>query len=85
MDIWEKEHLDLILMNIKMPVMGGIEATEAIREKEAGTGRRTPIIALTANALRTEQEEILRRGFDGYISKPLEIKALFEEMKRCLG
>ena len=82
---WEKERFDLVLMDIKMPVLDGIEATEVIREKEAGTGRHTTIIALTANALREEKERVLRHGFDGYVTKPVVFKELFAEMKRCLA
>ena len=82
---WECGRFDLILMDIKMPVLDGIGATEEIRRKERETGGRTPVIALTANALREEKEQILRQGFDGYVTKPVEFTVLFAEMKRCLA
>ena len=81
---WEQEAFDIILMDVQMPVMSGIDATQAIREKEEETGGHTSIIALTARALKEERDHIMSQGFDGYISKPFEIGALFSEMKRCL-
>ncbi len=84
LEAWLEFTFDLILMDVHMPVMNGIEATKIIREKEAGTDRYTPIIALTADALREEQENILRQGFDGCVTKPFEINTLFTEMRRCI-
>ncbi len=81
---WEQEDFDIILMDIQMPVMSGIEATEAIRDKENQTGGHVPIIALTARAMREEQEEICSRGFDGYLTKPFDINNLFSEIQRCM-
>ena len=85
LDTWTEFKFDLILMDIHMPVMNGIEATRIIREREAGTGNHTPIIALTADALREEQEYILQQGFDGYVTKPVEFKVLYAEIERCLS
>lgn len=65
--------------------MDGIAATQVIREYEKETGGRIPIIALTAHAMQDDQEKFLSRGFDGYVSKPLQFSVLNEEMKRCLG
>ena len=81
---WEEKRFDLILMDIQMPEMGGIEATEMIRENEQGNDTRVPIIALTARALRDEQASIMSHGFNGYLAKPIEIESLFAEMRRCL-
>jgi PAS domain S-box-containing protein len=81
---WEQGRFDLILMDIRMPVMNGIEAVRAIREREQGTGRHTPIIAVTAHALPEERETILSQGFDGYLTKPIMVEALFDEFHRCL-
>lgn len=85
LETWENDRFELILMDIKMPVLDGIGATRAIREKERVTGGHTPIIALTANAMRGEKEHILLQGFDGYVAKPVILKLLFAEIKRCLS
>ena len=84
LDKWEEKNFDLILMDVQMPHMDGIEATRTIRAHEMKTGGHIPIIALTAHALREDQENFLRQGFDGYVSKPLRLKALNEEILRCL-
>ncbi len=77
----EKEQYDVIFMDIQMPVMGGVEATEKILELEAQTRlRHVPIIALTANALEGDKEKYLAKGMDAYLSKPLKI----EELERVL-
>ncbi len=85
LDAWMEFKFDLILMDVHMPVLGGIETTEIIRRKETGTGNHTPIIALTADVLREEQETILQKGFDGYVTKPVEFKILHAEIKRCIS
>ena len=82
---WEHGGFELVLMDIQMPVMDGIEATRTIREREKESGQRIPIIALTARALRKEQEKILSEGFDGYVSKPIMIDVLLDEMKKVLA
>ncbi|MEI6207787.1 MAG: ATP-binding protein [Desulfuromonadales bacterium] len=76
---------DLVLMDIQMPVMNGLDALKEIRSKEGGTSLHQPVIALTAYSLRGDKERLLNEGFDGYLSKPLEMKELFAEMKRVLG
>ena len=70
---------DLILMDISMPVMDGFEATEAIRARERG-GRRTPIVAMTASAMRGDRERCLAAGMDGFLSKPIRVDALNEAL-----
>ncbi|CAH2030969.1 ATP-binding protein [Trichlorobacter ammonificans] len=79
---WRDGRFDVILMDVQMPVMDGIEATRIIREQEREQGRHTPIIALTAHALTEHREHLLASGFDGYVSKPLDLGLLHEEMKR---
>jgi len=75
-------NFDLVLMDIQMPVMGGIEATRLIREKEAGGGRRTPVLAMTAHALKDDKQKCLAAGMDGYISKPVRTELLRKEIVR---
>ena len=76
---------DLVLMDIQMPEMGGIEATQAIREMESQQARRpTPIIAVTANALKGDRERYLEAGMNGYVSKPISVEALKSEIQRLL-
>jgi signal transduction histidine kinase/ActR/RegA family two-component response regulator len=79
---WQKGAFDTILMDIQMPVMDGIEATRIIREHENKNGGHTPIIALTAHALNEQKEHLMVSGFDGYVSKPIELTVLNAEMKR---
>jgi signal transduction histidine kinase/CheY-like chemotaxis protein len=81
----EKDTFDIVLMDIQMPVMNGEEALHEIRGKEKGTTTHLPVIALTAHSMRGDRERLLEAGFDGYVSKPLYIKDLLEEMKRVLG
>ncbi|MBJ6724686.1 chemotaxis protein CheB [Geomesophilobacter sediminis] len=82
---WRQGGIDCILMDIQMPDMDGLQVTEAIRTREATTGGHTPVVAVTAHALRGDRERLLAQGFDGYVSKPIEIKLLIEELGRCLA
>ena len=75
---------DLILMDVQMPDMDGLEAATAIREQEKDTGRHIPIIALTAHAMREDRQRCLDAGMDDYISKPVEYDALFAILDRLL-
>jgi CheY-like chemotaxis protein len=70
------QSFDLILMDLQMPEMDGFEATARIRQAELATGRHTPIVAMTAHAMHGDRENCLRSGFDGYISKPIDLQAL---------
>jgi two-component system CheB/CheR fusion protein len=80
---WEQKAFDIILMDVQMPLMDGIEATQIIREHEKVTGGHIPIIALTAHPLRKDQDNFLEQGFDGYVSKPMKFKVLNDEIRRC--
>ena len=73
---------DLVLMDIQMPLMGGVEAAEKIREKERGTMTHIPIIAMTAHAMAGDAEKYLQVGMDGYVSKPIRIDSLRAEIDR---
>ena len=84
-DAFKAGAFDLVLMDIQMPEMGGIEATQAIREMESQLARRpTPIIAVTANALKGDRERYLDAGMNGYVSKPISVEALKSEIQRLL-
>ena len=72
---------DLVVMDIRMPEMDGLEATAAIREREQTTGGRIPIIAMTAHAMKGDRERFLKTGMDGYIPKPVEVRQLYEAVE----
>ena len=73
---------DVVLMDVQMPVMDGVEATEALRRSQRGSGRHTPIVALTANAMKGDKERYLNCGMDGYLTKPIRRKELTEALQR---
>jgi two-component system, sensor histidine kinase and response regulator len=81
----EKETFDIVLMDVQMPEMDGLEATAAIRAKERAAGGHIPIIAMTAHALKGDQDRCLAAGMDGYISKPIRVNELFETMEIALA
>ncbi len=76
-----KHKFDLVLMDVQMPEMGGIEATQAIREKEISTGAHLPIVAMTAHAMRGDRERCLAAGMDGYIAKPLDPRTFLQTVE----
>jgi CheY-like chemotaxis protein len=76
-----KQNFDLILMDIQMPQMNGLQATEAIRCKELTSGKHIPIIAMTAHAMAGDKERCLEAGMDAYISKPIRVDDLFSAIE----
>jgi signal transduction histidine kinase/CheY-like chemotaxis protein len=78
----EREAFDLVLMDVQMPEMGGFEATRALRLRERETGRRVPIVAMTAHAMMGDRERCIEAGMDGYVSKPVHMQQLCEEIER---
>jgi two-component system sensor histidine kinase/response regulator len=85
LDSLEKESFNLVLMDVQMPEMDGLEATAAIREKEGRTGKRLPIIALTAHAMKGDEARCLAAGMDAYMSKPISARILYETLEKCLA
>jgi CheY-like chemotaxis protein len=82
---WRESAFDLVLMDCQMPEMDGFAATETIRRFEAEQGgKRTPIIALTANAIEGDRDSCLRAGMDDYLPKPFKGPSLAETLRRWL-
>ncbi len=82
LEAWRGGGHDLVLMDMMMPEMDGLETTRRIREEEQG---HIPIIAMTANAMQGDRERCLDAGMDGYVSKPVKPEVLFQEIERVLG
>jgi signal transduction histidine kinase/CheY-like chemotaxis protein/streptogramin lyase len=83
-ELAEREHFDLILMDVQMPELDGLEATRQIRALERAVGgRHRPILALTANAMRGDEEVCLNAGMDGYIPKPFEAEKLLRAVNEA--
>jgi hypothetical protein len=76
-DMSEREPFDVILMDVQMPELNGLEATMAIRQREKLQGGHTPIIAMTAHAMVGDKQRCLDAGMDAYLSKPLDVNDLF--------
>jgi two-component system, sensor histidine kinase and response regulator len=78
----ESSSFDVVLMDIQMLEMGGVEATRKIREREAGSGRHTRIVAMTAHAMKGDRERYIASGMDGYLAKPIDQAELFAAVER---
>jgi signal transduction histidine kinase/CheY-like chemotaxis protein len=84
-EAFENDQFDVVLMDVQMPGMDGFEATAAIRAKEKSTGGHIPIIALTAHALKGDQDRCISAGMDGYVSKPIRSSELLSTIESLLG
>ena len=76
-DALERETFDIVLMDVQMPVMDGLQATAAIRARELQTGRHARLVAMTAHTMNGDRERCLAAGMDGYLSKPLDPQLLY--------
>jgi len=86
LEVWRKGKVDLVLLDIWMPVMNGIETLAAIRQYEYSTGcEPTPVIALTAEALKETEQLLLKAGFDGYLGMPVKVSQLASEIRHCMN
>jgi CheY-like chemotaxis protein len=85
LEAMEKDSFDLVFMDVQMPVMDGVEATAAIREKEKATGTHIPIVAMTAHAMAGDRQRFLESGMDGYVSKPVHSQELFDAIETALS
>jgi CheY-like chemotaxis protein len=80
----ERQRYDLILMDCQMPEVDGFTATRQIRRRETIEGGRVPIVAMTANAMKGDRERCIQAGMDDYLSKPIQVEALYALLMRYL-
>ncbi len=85
LEMLQQKDFDLVLMDVQMPVMDGFEATAAIRTRERQGDKRLPIVAMTAHALKGDQERCLEAGMDAYIAKPMDRRELVAVVERLAG
>ena len=83
--VLETETFDILLTDIQMPEMDGFALTQAIRDKEKETGKHIPIVAMTAHAMKGDADRCLDAGMDGYVSKPVRRKALYDAIEQVVG
>jgi CheY-like chemotaxis protein len=78
LDWLQRQRFDLVLLDVQMPEMDGLEVVAVVRQNEQGTARHLPVIALTAHAMRGDRERFLEAGMDGYLAKPIDVVELRE-------
>ena len=81
-DLFERERFDVILMDVQMPILNGIQATKAIRDLEKVSGKRIPVVAMTAHSMPEDRDACLAAGMDGYLSKPLDADLLLKTIEQ---
>jgi CheY-like chemotaxis protein len=82
----DRETFDLVLMDVQMPVLGGLETARCIRERERLSGNaRIPIIAVTANAMAGDREQCIESGMDEYLAKPIQSRDLFVMVEKVIA
>ena len=84
-EMWEKGNYGLVLMDVQMPRMDGLEATRLIRQKERERGGHTPIVALTAHAFPEDEAKCLAAGMDAYLAKPINFKRFYQLLTDFTG
>ncbi len=81
LDALEAQEFDIVLMDVEMPELDGLQATAALRLRERGSNRHVPVIAMTAHALKGDRERCLAAGMDGYVSKPVRVNDLYDVLE----
>ncbi len=81
-DLLERRHFDVILMDVQMPILDGIQATKAIRDLEKVSGKRIPVVAMTAHSMPEDRDACLAAGMDAYLSKPLDAELLLKTIEQ---
>jgi CheY-like chemotaxis protein len=84
LEVLKRDSFDLVLMDVQMPEMDGLEATSALRQNEKGGQFRQRVIALTAHAMQGDRERCVAAGMDGYLTKPIKPRELDLILQDCL-
>ena len=85
LDAIDRYGFDLVLLDLQMPVMGGLEVAAAVREQEQTSGKHLPLVAITAHAMATDRDRALQSGMDAYLAKPIQIEELYQTIERLTG